>query len=392
MKRNVLVLGVTAGLLVACTEEIVSPGGSVSERPQSSSLAIQTKSSADAAQRLARALAAAMATPQIRATVLRSMRASQVTEHKLVWQEFVRTAPGRALVAAAARSAGATPAELEAISLRLPALDFYVPAREHRRTWKGGADLLVAATLTEQAPTVAYSSNGTSVPLDLRNRAPRQALFVLQPAERKSVRIRIQARRDGPTIQDADDGDASGTLVLLEPGKDPVVLPLRDGIRPMEECNPEQGSCGGGGTGGGWTPVPDVTRIPSITTFDVCDNNNCWEGNEFEFRSKYYLANGSLAASAVYRREGVHPHTTVSTNNAVLINKRIRENTAETIRVTLIETDGWPNPDDNYGTSTIRDNPTAPSSPQNLRYYDFGGTTTTPIVGVVATVMWQLKF
>lgn len=96
----------------------------------------------------------------------------------------------------------------------------------------------------------------------------------------------------------------------------------------------------------------------------------------------------------VYRREGVHPHTLTSTNNAVLINRRIRENTAETIKTTLMETDAWPNGDDNYGTSTVRDNPAGPSSPQTLKWYDFGGTTPwgQPILGVSATVMWQLKF
>jgi len=395
MRSSLRVLTCLAGLLAACTDQVVSPDGSTTGQPQSASLAVQATSSDDI-QRLARALAAGMGSPQIRTQVLRAMRASRVTEHKLVWQDFVRTVQGRALMAAAARGAGATSAELEAISLRLPELDFYMPAREHRLTWKGSADLLVAGTVGARAPTVGYSPQRSSVPLNLRLALPTQVLFVLQPAERKSVRIRIQARKDGPTIQDPDDGDESGTMVLIEAGKDPVVLPLSDRISPKQECIPDinGGGCNTGGGGGGWTPTPDVTRIPSFYTYDVTDNDNPYEGNEFEFHSRYYLASGSLARYMVYRREGVRPNTLTTTNNAVLIDRRIRENTAETIKVTLIETDGWPNPDDNFGVSTIKDNPTGPSSPQGLKWYHWyeGASIPTVRLGVTATVMWELKY
>ncbi len=378
--------------LTACSNDVVSPPNDPSP-PAGGAAATGIALSGDAAQGLARALAAAMAVPEVRGKVLRAMRASRVTEHKLVWQEFIRTAEGRALIAAAASAAKVDAAELERASSRLPELDFYVPAREHRLTWKGGSDLLVAATVNDNAPTLAYSPGGFSVPLDLRQAPPRHALMVLQPAERKSVRVRVQAKKDGPTIQDSDDGDESGTLVLTSPGGASVVLSLGD-IIAFQECIPDDngGGCGsgGGGGGGGSPPVQDATRLTSFFTGQVCDNNDCGQGNEFEFRSRYYLANGSLAASAVLRREGVKPGT-LTTVNAILINRRIRENTTETIRVTLIETDGPFDSDDNYGVSTIRDNPTGPSSPTSLRWLDYGG----PFPGslaVSATAMWTLKY
>jgi hypothetical protein len=141
------------------------------------------------------------------------MRASRVTEHKLVLQEFVNTPAGRTLLRAAADATGRSSDALAARIAVLPPLDFYAPFREHRRAWRAGPELLVGAIRDKADSTlVGHAPNGTRTVLNAKGGVPAITLFVLTPAERKSERIDAQPDGPGDVIQDANDGERSGTF------------------------------------------------------------------------------------------------------------------------------------------------------------------------------------
>lgn len=194
--------------LVGCdgtSDSIVSPGTPITA---------ESNASTSRTEKVARAFALAMRREDIRAQVRNALRASPWTEHKLLLQSFVTTPAGRHLVRAAAEAAGTEPAQIQALVAELPLMDFYVPIRGHRLSWRGTADVSVAATLLHDPEVLTgYRTDGSATIYDLRNGPPTEALLVMHPAERKSRRIRPQADRPGLVIQDADDGELSGTLL-----------------------------------------------------------------------------------------------------------------------------------------------------------------------------------
>lgn len=135
------------------------------------------------------------------------MRASRLNEHKLVLQDFLLSTTGQRLRDAAAAALGISRDELMRAVERLPRLDFYAPFQEHRRRWRGGADILVALTYDLQAPTLtAFRTTGERVLLHEADGVPRSAVLVLHPAEPKVLRDNPQPDRPGDVIEDANDG------------------------------------------------------------------------------------------------------------------------------------------------------------------------------------------
>jgi hypothetical protein len=130
-------------------------------------------------------------------------------------------------VARAATYAATSPEALAARIDSLPALDFYVVSRADRRSWRGEDVLHVALTTTMRAlPTVAYRSDGEAVPY-ANARTSGGVVVLLHPAESKGRRARPQAAPDGPTIQDADDGDVGVQYIQRLANGDSVVHDLR---------------------------------------------------------------------------------------------------------------------------------------------------------------------
>lgn len=375
MTRALLSRLLMLAAIAGCSDATLAPDGNDSEFSQGV-VARQKSASVATTQKLARAFAIALASQPVRSGVRDAMRASRVTEHKLLLQEFAGTPAGKKLVALAARAVSEEPASLEAAIHSLPPMDFYVPSRDHRLRWTAGADVLVAATISDVAPVRGYSTEGASVALQLNRRQPREALVMLQPAEGKSPRLHPQMRREGSTIQDADDGDLSGALVMVDRNGNTSLTSVADAMMPA--------ICGGPDCPPPPPPPPppsDTTLLQNFSVGDICDNGNCGEGNEFEFRAKYFI-NGSLAGSGTVRFEGIRRFTS-NFVNAKLIFKRIRENSSETITVQVIETDGFPNPDDNFGTRTL----TYSSNGQIVRYVvDLGQT------AINAVFRWTKKF
>lgn len=315
-----------------------------------------------------RAIALALGDRAIRELVRDDMRASLWTEHKLVLQDYVQTPQGRRLIEVAASRAALDVAVLDAAILSLPRLDFYVPSRAQRLAWRGTPNIVVSSNLSPTTPVFdGFTANGSTVRYDPQALSARHAHFLLEPAERKGRRIDPQpATRPGATIQDADDGEISMAFILWRSPTDSVVIDFADyeseeeaPFAAMDEsCDPETAiiPCDDEGTGEPGQAPSDTTRIDGFyVTF--CDTeNDCRGGNEVEWRSRYFLADGSLTLTAVYRMEGVssqlYDFDAVYYPRAPLIFARMREGTSEHIVVELVETDVWF--DDHYGFQTIR--------------------------------------
>lgn len=255
------------------------------------------------------------------------MRASRVTEHKLVLQEFVRTPAGQHMLRAAAAASGTTVSGLAGQIAELPAMDFYAPFREHRASWRGSTDVVVAATLDENAVNVlAYGTDGARVALDARDGVPGRPLLLLHPAERKSPRFNPQPDTPGDVIQDFGDGESSGTININCTGCE-------------VDHNPGESS---GGGGGGSTAPADTAWVEDLWV----SNRDGFGANEIELRTRFFR-NGIEIASRTARFEGIQPEIWYHPH-ALLMHQRPQEGSGDYFRVRVVETDAFDS--DDYGT------------------------------------------
>lgn len=236
---------------------------------------------------VARAFALGMSHRDVRAAVRDAMRASPLTEHKLSLQAFANSRAGERLIGAAAPPAGLASSDLRARIAALPDIDFYVPARQQRLTWTGTTDYVIATSLHGRAPTYGYDANGGRIAIDLSTGDVRGIVIImLQAAEPKSPRIGQQPDLPGSTIQEFLDGELSGSWTVADAkgGTRTYFLADLDAAAltaiGLAQCYE---NCGGGGGGGG--NPPPATYLERIATQGICDNSNCSEGNEFEFRA-----------------------------------------------------------------------------------------------------------
>jgi len=183
-----------------------------------------------AAGALAQALAGGLRDARARRAVHQAWRNSQVSAHKLVLQDFIGTPEGRLLVEAAARSSGSSVEGIRGLIARLPEMDFYVPWREDRRTWRGTADVAVYATVEEDdAQVQGYTPRGQRVVLRAGEAAGR-VVVLLAPAEPKGRRVDPQPQGAGEVIEEATDGTRSGSIAHRGPGGEWVEVDLADWI------------------------------------------------------------------------------------------------------------------------------------------------------------------
>ena len=132
----------------------------------------------------ARAMALAMAEPEIRQQILSDMRDSPFSEHKLVLQDYF-SMPGGARVLNAIQRAGMDAEELRNALQDAQRIQFYVPNTAQRSSWRGTADVLVA-TFIPEIPSEAFNPTGEGVSVELRKgKMPSGigALFILEWAE-----------------------------------------------------------------------------------------------------------------------------------------------------------------------------------------------------------------
>jgi hypothetical protein len=218
-----LVALASLGAVIACGDH---PAVTAPEPPSAPSAPSAPPSASVAApERLARAVALALADPEFRAYVKAQLDASTFREHKLPFQRFLAASSGRG-AAALAQRAGATPAAmLRAADAAIP-LEFYFPVPAHRAAWAGDENLLVATALRDHDAPVAFD--------------PRGERQILSP----------------------DEPPATPVLALV-----PVETDFRTPLSPVW-CF----SCGGDGGGGGSTIVPPaglyLTQAHFTKTFE----------------------------------------------------------------------------------------------------------------------------
>lgn len=329
-----------------------------------------------AAGEVARALALGMQRQDVRVQVRNAMRQSRVTEHKLVLQEFVGTPAGRHLLRVAALESGLTVDALAGRIAALPAMDFYAPLRVHRATWRGGAEVLVGATLSPKTPMLtAYTTGGDAVTMDARDGVPARPVLVLHPAQRKSPRFAPQPDAPGDVIQEFGDGELSGTLLPAPGDGDMQVTGCSIYAR---ECEPDF-EFGGGGTGG----APADTAFVRELWINYTDGFG-WAGSaEVELRTKYY-SGGAVVQEVTARFEGIAPAQWYSPNK-VLMHRRLREGSADYFRIRVVETDEFDSDDKGTRNFYYADNGERRSIVDNGSFVETQSVTT-------ITLGWQPTF
>lgn len=238
----------------------------------------------------------------------------------------------------AAAAAGLAPEVLSASVAQLPDLDFYIPARQHRLTWNASKDYIIVVSLNGEMSKFGYNAAGHATPVDLSQlEPPPQTVFMLQTAELKTRRIHPQHRFSGSTIQDLDDGELGGVLLLTDSSGltrsiELADLPDHGGLVQCYE------NCGTGGGGG--SPMPE-TFLTYLETKGIVDNNNPFESNEFEFNATAW--DGS---TGFLRITGVGSRSILLLRDHIIYAVPVNESSR--IDIAVKETDGFLNPDDHF--------------------------------------------
>lgn len=260
--------------LSACGDQALTPTATASGSAAQSAPSRATPSEAApdrAAQELAKAIAQALSKPGARTHLRDAMRSSRFTDHKLSLRDYVGSVAGQSLLAEAAIASHAPIEELASIVAGLPAMDLYIPFRDHRVTWRSTSDIAVAVTFDLDAPTIeAYLTDGTRRTLRLVDGTPAMPLLIFHPAEPKGLIAANEPASDGQTVQDSrESGFASGAAsARLQRGFVPT--------GPNFEMMPDDTSNYSGG-GGSITPGVYVTQFKSF-------RDDGWGGSvEMEF-------------------------------------------------------------------------------------------------------------
>src|SRR5437867_8687835 len=163
---------------LACSDR---PPGTAPEAPLDEPASLST---AAGPELLARSLALALGDPTFRAQVKGELDRSPFREHKLSFQRFLSTEQGGGggALATLARHAGLATADLARAAERAIPLEMYLPVPEHRRTWKGDANVLVATALADHDPPVAFDVQGNRLVLD-PERPPATPVIAVVPVE-----------------------------------------------------------------------------------------------------------------------------------------------------------------------------------------------------------------
>jgi hypothetical protein len=132
-------------------------------------------------ERLARALALALADPAFRAAIKAHLDRSRAREHKIHFQRFLQGDNHAALRDIARLSRGAE-SGLDADAAASVALELYLPVAAHRARWTGGPDILVATEREEGETPVAFDIRGRRLLLS-PSRPPATPVLALVPVE-----------------------------------------------------------------------------------------------------------------------------------------------------------------------------------------------------------------
>lgn len=197
----------------------VSPSLSVSEGQSAERTALNE---------LTRAVALALQDPGLRQRIKNDMRASRHTvEHKLEFRSYLRGESGGILLVKMAKETGKSREDLLALVNAVRPLEFYMPVPEHRESWRGDANLLVASLLKDHTVPTAYTLQGDPVMLHAEV-APATPTLAIVPVETNFSRP-----LDAKVPNKKDQGGQTIGTYCLECVEQPII---------------DDGSGGGGGT------------------------------------------------------------------------------------------------------------------------------------------------
>ena len=134
-----------------------------------------------ARERLAQALAVALADSTMRAVIKRRLDASNAREGKLQFQALVHADQG-VLLASLARAAATSAADLLADLDAARGLELYLPVARQRATWPGDAHYLVGTIGNDGEAPIGFDGTGARQPLDPRL-PPATPVLALVPQE-----------------------------------------------------------------------------------------------------------------------------------------------------------------------------------------------------------------
>ncbi len=172
-RTSLILLTTLAG--AACSDS------SVPNPPTAPAQASRSPGASAARERLAQALAVALADSGTRAMIKHRLDASNAREGKLQFQALVRTDQGT-LLASLARAAADSPADLLADLDAARGLELYLPVPAQRAAWSGDAHYLVGTIGGDGEIPVGFDAAGVRHQLD-RNTPPATPVLALVPQE-----------------------------------------------------------------------------------------------------------------------------------------------------------------------------------------------------------------
>ena len=156
---------------------------------------------------LTRDVARALEDPGVRSTVYAQLHASPYPEHKLHFRTFL-SGQGQALLDGIAAIRHVTPDAALGTLDSLVDFEFYMPVKEHWRTWAGGPDLLVVNDLSDDDEVLPalFDLQGNRVPGVSETEPPTTPTLSLVPAETDFSKPASASSGPGRAAMDAGPG------------------------------------------------------------------------------------------------------------------------------------------------------------------------------------------
>lgn len=183
-----LVLLTVLAMAVGCDETPVPTSSTTStsepDGPAVRAAIWQTSDRGAAAVELTRLVARAFSDAGLRNRVKNDMRTSPFLEHKLEFASYLKGGKGGILLAKMAQHADRSKEQVVALleDLEPLELELYMPVDEHRSTWTGGPEVIIASHFDEGQKPAAFTTEGEPYDLSLED-APERPVMALVPVE-----------------------------------------------------------------------------------------------------------------------------------------------------------------------------------------------------------------
>jgi len=287
----------TSLLVFGCSdvEKSASPVAATSRPAPNAVASADTAAERAILQELTRTVALALQDQGLRQRVKADMRESRITrEHKLHFSNYVQGRSGGILLAKMAKESGKSREEILAMLSQVRPLEFYMPGKAKRESWRGGEDLLVGSLVADHEVPAVYTLRGERVRIgaDEEPSVPTLALVPVETLFDQPLDTRYQNQNDLG-------GEAIGTYAYY--GDCELEQPVLYSAGAPGDATVNCGGYTGGGsyTGGGTTTDPWASRVTGlyVTTLNIDDD---YEGflkgdPDFEIHLQAPVNNPSVA-------------------------------------------------------------------------------------------------